>query len=646
MGNGYGIHDATLLVNDLETTRTYFRDTLGFNLRSQTMKDSLTGTNTAMAFFADMSLLKILSLSDSVPEQPKPSFISSFLQRHQGIRLFSLSSSSTDSSSIWLASQGFEMDSIVSYRASTEVSEGWSWDDGRPDTKSLDFNSANPPAQYPRFIERTDFDYKAAERDWLTYYSYERRYNEHANGVVGTTAIRIAVDDIESASEDFGEMGFRELESNDSLVRYELLRHQELHLITPKTTDHELSDFLITRGPGVFALRFEVINLDSTYQFLKERLPSEALALEDSSRQLKVSRQYAYGVQLEFVEEPEWQGILARKFRPDDKLDSVAIQHAAGLFAKYCALCHGENAKGYAADHAPSLRSHSLLATSQNNNFMRYTIQFGRSGTAMAGYLNSQGGPLEYIEIEMILQWLYQTSGVEEPIEVSRDPVAGDAELGATVYANNCIECHGEDGEGITAPALGNPMLLATATDHFLRYAITEGRDNTPMQGFKDKLSAEEIDGVTAFLRSRASGWEVPNGNTASIPLPENYVLNPDSKNPQFELREGRYVSAEQLHQAMQDSLRLVILDARSEVAWRQTHIPGSVPVPYYQEPENFVEDLPNDSTWLVVYCACPHAASQKVVNTLIRNGFKNTAILDEGVLIWAQMGYPVEHGN
>ena len=33
-----------------------------------------------------------------------------------------------------------------------------------------------------------------------------------------------------------------------------------------------------TRGSGVYAIRYEVINLDSTYHYFKQRLPAEALA--------------------------------------------------------------------------------------------------------------------------------------------------------------------------------------------------------------------------------------------------------------------------------------------------------------------------------------------------------------------------------
>ena len=88
----------------------------------------------------------------------------------------------------------------------------------------------------------------------------------------------------------------------------------------------------------------------------------------------------------------------------------------------------------------------------------------------------------------------------------------------------------------------------------------------------------------------------------------------------------------------------MIILDARSKAAWHQTHIPGSVPVPYYEEPDKFIKDIPNDSTFIVVYCTCPDAASMKVVNTLRRFGYKHTAILDEGILVWAQRGYPMEY--
>jgi mono/diheme cytochrome c family protein/rhodanese-related sulfurtransferase len=643
VGQGTGINSATLMVDDIEKAVDYFRDSLGFAIYGSAKKGAFEGSLITAIPLGDMSSLELLAKDDSIDERGISLFISSFLSSNEGVRLFSLSSSAADSTFLTLTGRGFTMDSIQVYRTTTETPKGWTWDDGDPKRKSLDFNTSDPPAHFPRFIEKTDYNYDRVANEWRTYYNYQRMYNKHPNNVVGISALRILVQDIDASLEEMRKMGFDLIEQNDSIAQFHLFRDQTLELISAGSDPNRI-DFLEERGEGVYALRFDVSDLDSTINYLESELPPAALS--KSNDRITVAPQYAFGVQLEFVQESEAQSLMARTYNIRDELDSVAVAEAATLYAKYCALCHGENREGYAADHAPSLRSHSLLATSQNTNFMRYTIQYGRANTAMAGYMNRQGGPMEYIEIELLLKWLYEMAEVDEPVTLSREPVLGDIELGATVYNENCAVCHGKNGEGISAPALGNPMLLATATDHFLRYAIAEGRDGTPMIAFKDSLSDEKIDGLTAFLRSRASGWDIPQLDTVTIPSPENYVLNPENKAPNFDLRDNRYVSAEQVNQAFQDSLRMIILDARSEVAWRQMHIPGSIPVPYYEDPENFVNDIPNDGTQIVIYCACPHAASGRVMNTLRRHGFDKTAIIDEGILVWAQMGFPVRNGS
>jgi mono/diheme cytochrome c family protein/rhodanese-related sulfurtransferase len=647
---GFGINNATFIVNDLKSTRDYFADTLGFDMpdADQFRKGLSEGTVVSWMGLPDYSSIRFLALEDSLVTPNTPAFISSFLANAEGVQMYSLSSSSVDTTYSFLTGQGFQMDSVQSYRFSAEPAKGWSRDDGGSQERSLDFTAKNTKPYLPKFIEDTGTDYKGMLNDWKTYYAYSRSFTNHPNGVVGIAALQIAVDSLGDRREEFRKMGLKELgkDSAENMARFSLKRHQELQLIVPQSIGDEVAKFLQERGSGVYAIRFEVANLDSTYLFLSERLPAKALSLDSIQGRITVLRKYAQGVQLEFVREPEAQALLAQQFRIGSKLDSVAAKNAAGMYQKYCALCHGENREGYAADHAPSLRSKSLLATSKSTNFMRYTIQYGRANTAMAGYLNDRGGPMEYIEIELLLQWLYESSGVEEPIELSREPVLGNVALGADMYAKNCSVCHGANGEGISAPALGNPMLLATATDEFLKYAIKEGRDGTPMVSFKEILSDDEINGITAFLRSRASGWNIPQSDTVTVPTPENYVLNPTGKAPNFDLQKGLYVSSTQVNQAMQDGARMIILDARSEVAWRQMHIPGSIPVPYYEEPEDFVDVLPNDSTWIVAYCACPHAASGRVIKTLRRYGYKNTAIIDEGILVWAQLGYPVKNGQ
>lgn len=639
-GLGFGINSASVVVEDVHATRSYFTDTLGFNIRDNISRGSYEGTIAMKATFPDNTELEILSINDSITQDSLPEILRDFQSNQAPFISYALSSSSADSTSHWLASLGYSMDAIQSYRVSTETPDGWTWDTGSPQRRNLNFSTRNLNAYLPQFVEQTTFDYKTISKEWRTYYAYWRSFRKHPNGVVGIRAIRVAVANVRGVTYEFKNMGFEVLATSEESTTFQVTDRQELQIFASEAL---VAD---TINSKVIGLIFEVENIDSTLAYFEERLPAEALNLADTLASLTIAPEFAAGLELQFIQEAEEQGAMANMLSMNGELDSSAVAHASNLYQKYCALCHGENREGYAADNAPSLRSKSLLATSQGTNFMRYTIQYGRANTAMGGYINSRGGPLEYIDIEVLLKWLYDTAGVEEPIELSREQVLGDVDLGVQVYQENCVACHGEKGEGISAPALGNPMLLATATDHFLRYAIAEGRNGTPMIAFKDSLSKEEIDGVTTFLRSRASGWDVPKGDSVNIPLPEEYVLNPTSKVPSFTLKEGKYLPAEQLKQAMDDSLRLVILDARSEVAWRQMHIPGAIPVPYYEDPENFIEDIPNDSTMIVVYCACPHAASQRVVNTLAREGFKNTAIMDEGILVWAQMGFPVRNGN
>lgn len=332
------------------------------------------------------------------------------------------------------------------------------------------------------------------------------------------------------------------------------------------------------------------------------------------------------------------------------KLDSSTNKYAAGLYQKYCSLCHGDDREGGAADYAPSLRSSSLMSITQkpraNFNFLVHTISYGRSGTAMAPYAKDQGGPLDEGDIEALVQWLHEMSDVKKVVELSPDPVAGNTVLGKKLYDERCTRCHGIHGEGITAPALANPVFLATASDAFLRYTMSEGRDGTRMAAYKDSLGNKEIDALTSYLRSRAAGWNAPVGIKLTQTETTNYILNPSSKAPVFTLREGLYISAEQLLKALKGNSRMIILDARSKAAWHQSHIPGSISVPYYQETDSIVKYIPKDSTWIVAYCACPHAASTVVINKLRELGYHNTAVLDEGILVWVERRYPVQYGS
>lgn len=651
-GRGYGFNSAIISVQDIDSTKKYFSEKLGFTFENPDSfeKGMFEGTLTSAIAFPNMSSIELLSVQDTIiTTSPKDSLMREFLKQKEGARLYSISSSSIDSTNTWLTSQGFKLDSINTYLKANKYSRGEAWDQDFMEIFNLGFDIIKS-SHYPQFTELSGFPYNRMA-EWSSFYNMQRGFIRHPNGALGVKAVVIVVEDLKTAKKDFLKMGLEEVENtpSENSLHFKLKGQQQLIIKTPQSVDDEFSKFLKENGPGIIRLIFEVKDINETQAFLKDNLATNEMYWDSIARRLIVLKNYSYGVNLEFVQEPKELALVAQQLNLNfgAKLDSIARDNAHEMYQEYCALCHGKDREGYAADNAPSLRSKSLLASSKGTNFLRYTIQYGRGESAMAGYYDQLGGPLTLIEIELLLKWLEEEAGIEKPIELSRDPVAGDIELGKRVYETNCAICHGDNGEGITAPALGNSMLLATATDDFLRYAIKEGRDSTPMLAYKNVLKENEIDGVTAFLRSRASGWNTPKLDSITEPNPENYILNPNGGIPKFKLKEGLYVSAKQLNKALQDSTRLVILDARSKVAWRQTHIPGSIPVPYYEDPEEFLKHIPkDDDTMIIAYCACPHAASGKVISKLKKLGYENTAILDEGILIWAQLGYPVKHGQ
>ncbi|MFM2245978.1 MAG: hypothetical protein RL071_2052, partial [Pseudomonadota bacterium] len=197
-----------------------------------------------------------------------------------------------------------------------------------------------------------------------------------------------------------------------------------------------------------------------------------------------------------------------------------------------------------------------------------------------------------------------------------------------------------------TAPALGNPVLLATSPDGFLREAVRRGRSGTPMPAFADRLSAQQIDDVVVFLRSRAAGWTAPAPVVVRPPPPSQAVRNSTAPPAALQPRDDRFVSAESVGRALAEGKRLVLLDARPLSDWQRGHLPGALPVPFYDGVDAILPHLPRDGTPVVAYCACPHAASGQVVDALRKAGVNAAYILDEGVLVWAARGLPMAIGG
>jgi mono/diheme cytochrome c family protein len=89
-------------------------------------------------------------------------------------------------------------------------------------------------------------------------------------------------------------------------------------------------------------------------------------------------------------------------------------------------------------------------------------------------------------------------------------PAAARAEVDKKIertWKGKCAACHGADGKGQTEQGqkLGikdytKPEWQKAKTDADIKKAIVDGV--TGMEGYKDKLAADQVDGLVAFVRA------------------------------------------------------------------------------------------------------------------------------------------------
>jgi mono/diheme cytochrome c family protein/rhodanese-related sulfurtransferase len=320
------------------------------------------------------------------------------------------------------------------------------------------------------------------------------------------------------------------------------------------------------------------------------------------------------------------------------------VREGRALYQRYCSLCHGKNAEGYAADHANALGNADFLAITSDEQ-LRGAIAEGRPGTPMSAWGARAHGPLDDKQIDRIVAYL-RSLARKRFVKLEAKANTGDPSRGRVAFANSCAVCHGARGEGSPrATSLTHPNFLDSVSDGYLRHVIVNGRRGTQMAGY-GSLPRETIEDLIAYVRSSAAvpGPALPQAYEPPPGL-DQLVINPASTPPKFTLREGRFVPAADVAKALEEKRKIVILDARPTSDWNRAHIVGALPFPFY-DVELLAKTLPKDGTWIVAYCACPHAASGHVVDELRKRGFANTAVLDEGIGFWNTKGYPTAQGK
>lgn len=187
----------------------------------------------------------------------------------------------------------------------------------------------------------------------------------------------------------------------------------------------------------------------------------------------------------------------------DPALASYAANAGKAVFATWCAQCHGAGAGGNVG--YPNLLDNDWL-WGGDIEAIHTTIAHGIRNTEDADARLSEmpkfgaDGLLEAAQIGQVVQYVLKLSGQASD--------AAKAEAGATVFAENCAACHGDDGKGnrdLGAPNLTDAIWLYGGTEGALTQTVTNARYGV-MPAWAARLSEAEVRAVAAYVHGLGGG--------------------------------------------------------------------------------------------------------------------------------------------
>jgi len=186
---------------------------------------------------------------------------------------------------------------------------------------------------------------------------------------------------------------------------------------------------------------------------------------------------------------------------------SVDLTRGRELYDIDCSSCHGPDGQGDGPG-AATLRPRPTNFTEHeyDNARLADALWNGVAGSSMPAWRDQT--PRDLAALATVVKG-FNAARQEPPLP------DGLSEIGARVYAANCVQCHGEQGDGRGSAAAELPMAPTnfrqqrSSLDQSLR-ALRNGVDGTPMAPWTARLDAAETLAVAHHVRGF---FEVPPGS-------------------------------------------------------------------------------------------------------------------------------------
>jgi cytochrome c oxidase cbb3-type subunit 3 len=289
-----------------------------------------------------------------------------------------------------------------------------------------------------------------------------------------------------------------------------MAEHSEIDRVTGKTTTgHEWDGIkeLNTPLPRWWVITFYITIVWAVGYWIV--YPAWPMLWSHTTGLLKYSSRADVAVELANLEKTRGDKMVLLGTAPLAEIESnpalLALARARGkaAFGDNCAPCHGSGgagAKGY-----PNLNDDDWLWGGTLDQIM-HSIQFGARSLhpkthegAMLAF--GKDGVLNKDQIVAVANYVRTLSG----LSTSK---GYDAALGAKVFAESCVSCHGIGGKGnqeLGAPNLTDKIWLYGSDETTLEETITNGRAGV-MPAWVGRLDPVTIKALAVYVHSLGGG--------------------------------------------------------------------------------------------------------------------------------------------